>query len=86
MYPSDRKAPHGKLRLIYEAAPLAMLCEAAGGRASDGCRDILSIQPEHLHQRTPLYLGSKEFVDLAEEVLGEAESVQPQPAETAPGG
>jgi fructose-1,6-bisphosphatase I len=81
MYPADRYSPQGKLRLIYEAAPLAMLCEAAGGRASDGHRDILSIKPDHLHQRTPLYLGSKEFVDLAEEVLSVPEAAEaPQQA------
>ena len=69
MYPSDRKAPRGKLRLLYEAAPLAMICEAAGGRASDGRDDILELRPSELHQRTPLYLGSREFVDLAEEFV-----------------
>lgn len=69
MYPADRKAPAGKLRLLYEAAPLAFLCEQAGGKASDGHRDILSIVPTDLHQRTPLYLGSKDFVTLAEGVL-----------------
>jgi fructose-1,6-bisphosphatase I len=46
-----------------------MLCEQAGGRASDGRRDILSIQPESLHQRTPLYMGNREWVDLAERTL-----------------
>jgi fructose-1,6-bisphosphatase I len=55
---------------MYEAAPLAYIVEQAGGRASDGSRSILSIQPEKLHQRTPLYIGSTEFVDLAESYLG----------------
>ncbi len=69
MYPGDRKSPAGKLRLLYEASPLAFLCEQAGGRATDGTRDILSIQPEALHQRTPLFMGNREWVDFAETVL-----------------
>ena len=71
MYPADSASPNGKLRLLYEAAPLAMIIEQAGGRASDGRRDLMGIQPEALHQRTPLYMGSREFVDLAEEYLAE---------------
>ncbi len=69
MYPGDRKSPEGKLRLLYEAAPLAFLCEQAGGRATDGTRDILSIQPTGLHERTPLFMGNREWVDFAAEVL-----------------
>jgi fructose-1,6-bisphosphatase I len=69
MYPRDTASPEGKLRLLYEGAPLAMVCEHAGGRASDGERDILDIHPSGLHQRTPLYLGSTEFVDMAEKFL-----------------
>jgi len=71
MYPGDSRNPSGKLRLMYEAAPMAMVVEQAGGRATDGTTDILSVQPESLHQRVPLYLGSKEFVDLAERFLSE---------------
>jgi fructose-1,6-bisphosphatase I len=69
MYPADRKSPEGKLRLLYEASPLSFISEHAGGRGSNGECDILDIQPRALHQRTPLYLGSKEFVGLAEEFL-----------------
>ena len=69
MYPRDAKAPGGKLRILYEAAPLGLVCVAAGGRASDGSRDILDIVPEGLHDRTPLYLGSAGLVDLAERYL-----------------
>jgi len=69
MYPADRESPKGKLRLMYEANPMAMIIEQAGGRASDGYRRIMEIQPESLHQRTPLYMGSKEFVGLAEDYL-----------------
>ncbi|MGH7506873.1 MAG: class 1 fructose-bisphosphatase [Longimicrobiales bacterium] len=71
MYPADTKNENGKLRLLYEVAPLAMICEQAGGRASDGRRDVLDIVPADLHQRTPLYMGSRAFVDLADAYLME---------------
>jgi fructose-1,6-bisphosphatase I len=69
MYPRDKASPDGKLRLLYEAMPMALICEQAGGRASDGVQDILDVVPNELHQRTPLYLGTREFVDMAEEFL-----------------
>ena len=59
MYPATGKSPRGKIRLMYEAAPLALVAEAAGGAASDGRRRILDIHPARNHERTPLYLGSK---------------------------
>lgn len=71
MYPGESENPQGKLRLMYEAAPMAMIVEQAGGRASDGTRDIMEIEPESLHQRVPLYMGSSDFVDLAERMLAE---------------
>jgi len=71
LYPSDTKNPNkpgGKLRLLYEAAPLAFLAEQAGGRAiTDDGREIMDIEPESLHQRVPLIIGSKDDVDIAEE-------------------
>jgi fructose-1,6-bisphosphatase I len=67
IYPRTKKAPNGKLRLLYEANPLAFICEQAGGRATDGYRRILDIEPEELHQRTPLFIGSEEDVKIAEE-------------------
>ena len=70
MYPQDRTKPEGKLRHLYEAAPLGMIVENAGGLASDGRRNILDIRPESLHQRTPLYIGSRNLVTMAEEFLG----------------
>jgi fructose-1,6-bisphosphatase I len=76
MYPGDRRSPKGKLRLLYEASPLAFLCEQAGGRATNGTRDILSIQPEALHQRTPLFMGNREWVDFAGTVLAGDEAAQ----------
>jgi len=62
-YPADQNNPGGKLRLLYEAAPLAMVVEQAGGSASDGQRNILEIIPESVHQRTPLFIGSKKNVE-----------------------
>ena len=70
LYPRDNKNPTkstGKLRLLYEAAPLAFIAEQAGGRAiTDDGRNIMDIEPEDLHQRVPLIIGSKKEVDLAE--------------------
>jgi fructose-1,6-bisphosphatase I len=69
MYPADRKDPKkptGKLRLMLEANPLAMVVNEAGGYASDGHGPILDIEPTDLHQRTPLFIGSKRDVELAE--------------------
>jgi fructose-1,6-bisphosphatase I len=69
MYPADSKSPGGKLRLLYEISPLAMVCEQAGGAAIDGRQRILDIVPEELHQRVPVYMGNTEYVDLARECL-----------------
>jgi fructose-1,6-bisphosphatase I len=69
MYPGSAKTPNGKLRLLYEAAPLAFIAEKAGGLASDGTRRILDIMPTALHQRTPLYIGSPDDVREAETFL-----------------
>lgn len=71
-YPADTKdpsKPHGKLRLVYEAAPLAYIAEQAGGYGSDGSQPILDIQPTSLHQRTPLYIGNRDLVTKAEELI-----------------
>lgn len=73
LYPKDSKdpnKPHGKLRLLYEAAPLAFLVEQAGGRAITGDgREIMDIEPEELHQRVPLIIGSRHDIDEAEAFL-----------------
>ncbi|MFP3984205.1 MAG: class 1 fructose-bisphosphatase [Desulfurivibrionaceae bacterium] len=73
LYPRDNKnpaKPYGKLRLLYEAAPLAFIAEHAGGRAiTDDGRNILDLEPESLHQRVPLIIGSKNEVDEAEKKL-----------------
>lgn len=62
MYPGTTDKPKGKLRLLYEANPFAFILEVAGGVATDGVSRILDIQPTELHQRTPLYIGSKEMM------------------------
>jgi fructose-1,6-bisphosphatase I len=65
MYPADQRDPSqpGKLRLMYEANPMAMIVEQAGGAATDGRQRILDIQPNKLHQRVPVFLGSKSEVE-----------------------
>jgi fructose-1,6-bisphosphatase I len=71
-YPADSldpSRPHGKLRLMYEAIPLAYLAEQAGGGASDGVQAILDLRPESLHQRTPLFIGSAGLVEKAGEYI-----------------
>ncbi len=68
-YPANKKTPKGKLRLLYEANPLAFIVEQAGGLATDGTQSILNIEPTELHQRVPLYIGSKHEVELARQVL-----------------
>jgi fructose-1,6-bisphosphatase I len=64
LYPPTKPHPQGKLRLLYEANPIAFLAEQAGGLATDGTRRILDIQPDSLHQRTSLVVGSREEVEL----------------------
>ncbi|WP_017711237.1 class 1 fructose-bisphosphatase [Prochlorothrix hollandica] len=71
LYPGTTKDPLGKLRLLYESAPLAFLMEQAGGRASTGTQDIMDVVPEKLHARTPLVIGSKDNVALVESFIGE---------------
>ena len=65
MYPGEVKRPSGKLRLLYECAPLALVARQAGGLASDGKRDILDLQPTELHQRTPIFVGARAAVEEA---------------------
>ncbi len=62
MYPADKSSPKGKLRLQYECNPMAFLMEAAGGTASYGTGRILDIEPTELHQRVPIFIGSKSMV------------------------
>jgi fructose-1,6-bisphosphatase I len=72
-YPADTRdprTPHGKLRLLYEAAPLAFIARNAGGYASDGRQPIEDIVPTSLHQRTPLFIGNRDLVEKAEVFIG----------------
>ncbi len=69
IYPATAKSPEGKLRLMYEANPMAFIVEQAGGAASDGQRRILEKAPDRLHQRTPLYIGSETMVRRVEDFL-----------------
>lgn len=63
LYPADKKSKSGKLRLLYEGYPMAYLTEQAGGIASDGKQAVLDIVPTEIHQRTGIFLGSKEDVE-----------------------
>ncbi|PWZ58065.1 Fructose-1,6-bisphosphatase, chloroplastic [Zea mays] len=68
-YPRDKKSKNGKLRLLYECAPMSFIVEQAGGKGSDGHQRILDITPTEIHQRVPLYIGSVEEVDKVEKFL-----------------
>ena len=63
IYPSNNRNPNGKLRLMYEANPMAFIVEQAGGRAETGYGPVLDVEPEQLHDRTPLYIGSPAMVE-----------------------
>jgi fructose-1,6-bisphosphatase I len=69
MYPNDTRSAEGKLRLLYEANPMAMILEQAGGKAITDSERILDIVPTHIHQRVPVFLGSKENVEELEKYL-----------------
>ncbi len=71
-YPPTGKAPKGKLRLQYEANPLAMLAEAAGGAATDGVERILDVEATEIHQRTPLAVGSRNEIEWLRKLVLEA--------------
>lgn len=71
MYPKNKKSPEGKLRLLFENNPMAFLVEQAGGLSSNGEKSILDIEPTKLHQRTPLFIGSKKDIKLLQNFLKE---------------
>ena len=62
MYPATKEAPKGKLRLLYEGNPMSFIIEKAGGLSSTGKQDILDVMPQTIHDRTPVFLGSKHDV------------------------
>ena len=73
LYPADIKNPHGKLRMLYEASPMAFLAEQAGGLATDGRRRIMDLPVTELHQRTPLVIGTRRDVEFVRDILTEVE-------------
>lgn len=75
LYPNTKKAPEGKLRLLYECNALAFIAEQAGGMACDGKQRILDIEPRSFHQRTPFYIGSKNMVKRVLDFVKEKETV-----------
>jgi fructose-1,6-bisphosphatase I len=68
-YPAEATKPDGKIRLLYEAAPLAYLAEQAGGYGSDGTQSLLDIKPTNIHQRVPVFIGNRFLVEKAEEFM-----------------
>lgn len=77
MYPADSRNPNGKLRLMYECNPMSFIVEAAGGRSINGKKRILEIQPESLHQRTPIFIGSEDDVKMVGEFMAKEEQTYP---------
>ena len=73
VYPPNTQNPIGKLRLLYECNPLAFICEQAGGAATNGTQRLLEVHPTELHQRSPLFVGSKGDVDIATRMLEAAQ-------------
>lgn len=71
MYPGTTEKPKGKLRLLYECNPFAFIMEVAGGKATNGLQRILDVQPKELHQRSPLFIGSKGMMAELESFLNE---------------
>jgi len=73
IYPADKRNPKGKLRLMYECNPMGFIVEQAGGRATDGHTRILELEPEELHERSPIYIGSEKDVLQVEQFIKEEE-------------
>jgi fructose-1,6-bisphosphatase I len=79
IYPTTLSSPKGKLRLMYECNPMAMIVEQAGGKATDGFRDILEIQPTDIHQRCSLFIGSSAMVDKSMDYMKQYSDANLQP-------
>ena len=79
-YPALKTKPRGKLRVLYEAAPMAYITERANGRASDGAQDILALAPSTLAETTPLYLGTTSLVEKLETQM----EIAPPPPSPSP--
>lgn len=76
IYPHSKRYPNGKLRLMYECNPLSFIIEQAGGMATNGKERIMEIQPEAIHQQTPIYIGSKHNVTTVMDFLEEYQEAQ----------
>lgn len=76
IYPHSKKYPSGKLRLMYECNPLSFIIEQAGGMATNGNTRIMELQPEAIHQQTPIYIGSKNNVENVMDFLEEYSAVE----------
>jgi fructose-1,6-bisphosphatase I len=74
LYPPTKLAPKGKLRLLYEANPLAFIAEQAGGAAVNGPQRVLDLQPDDIHQRTPFVVGSRCEVEALQKAVLESEA------------
>lgn len=70
-YPGLENRPEGKLRLLFESAPMGFLMEAAGGRSSDGGQSLLAVDPDGLHHRTPTFVGNATYIDRLETALAD---------------
>jgi len=84
LYPTSSSHPSGKLRLMYECNPLSFIVEQAGGKASDGKNRIMELQPDTLHQRTPIFIGNKEMVEKVEEFIRLADEKQDDQSKAVP--
>jgi fructose-1,6-bisphosphatase I len=76
IYPHNKRYPNGKLRLMYECNPLSFIIEQAGGIATDGYSRIMELQPEAIHQQTPIYIGSKQNVQKVMDFLQEYAEIE----------
>lgn len=76
MYPPTTSSPNGKLRLIYECNPLSFIIEQAGGKSSNGEMRIMEVQPEKLHHKVPLFIGSTEMVNKVEDMIAKAKATE----------
>ena len=68
-YPALESRPNGKLRLLFEGAPIAYVVEAAGGASTDGARSLLDVEATEIHQRTPVHVGNEEYIDRLEQAV-----------------
>ncbi len=84
LYPGTLKQPEGKLRLLYESAPLAFLAEQAGGKATTGKEPVLNVRPDKIHMRTPLIIGSAEDVALVESFIQDRQLDRPPVSSAQP--